>query len=88
VLTSSCSAVASRLFLGLISAPLLPSALLELSILGTESDRLFEVVAARVDEDDGIMMDVSGSGSGSGSLAVCLHESWLPVASDRGEILW
>jgi hypothetical protein len=58
---------------------LLPSALFELSILGIESDRLFEVVAARVDEDDGIMM----SGSGSGSFAVRLHESWLPVASDR-----
>ncbi|KAH8783630.1 hypothetical protein BGZ57DRAFT_884967 [Hyaloscypha finlandica] len=87
VLTNSCSAVASRRFLGLISPPLLPSTLFTLlSIRGIESDRRFEVVAARVDEDDGIMMGVSGSGSGS--CAVCLHECWLPVASNRRDILW
>lgn len=70
VLTSSCSAVASLRFLGLISPPLLPSARFELSSRGMELERVFEVVAARVDEDDGIMMV---SGSGSGSCPVCLH---------------
>jgi hypothetical protein len=62
VLTNSCSAVTSLLFLGLIE----PS---PLSILGTDSD-LFEVVAARDEEDDGIM--VNGSGR---SALECLHES-------------
>jgi hypothetical protein len=48
VLTSSCSAVTSLRFLGLISP----------SILGTESDldAGFEVTAAWVEEDDGIMV--------------------------------
>jgi hypothetical protein len=41
-----------------------------LSSRGIELERVFEVVAARVDEDDGIMMV---SGSGSGSCPVCLH---------------
>lgn len=70
VLTSSCSAVASLRFLGLISPALLPSARFELSSRGIELERLFEVVATRVDEDDGIMMV---SCSGSGSCPVCLH---------------
>jgi hypothetical protein len=71
VLTSSCSAVASLLFRGLISP----------SIRGTDSALVdgFEVMAARdeEEEDDGIMV------SGSGTSAECLHESWPAVASDR-----